>query len=67
MYLPCINSNDHGKATPDSALALDVLVRLVRGEFPQERSLVEIAEVWGDATTPELEALRSVEAWLGER
>jgi hypothetical protein len=57
----------HGKAAHNFAVALDVLARLVRAEFPDERSLLEIAEIWGNATPAELDALRGLEAWLAER
>jgi hypothetical protein len=58
--------HDDGKAIlNDLQTALGVLVRLVRDEFPPERSLIEIARIWGNATPAELDALRSVEAILG--
>jgi hypothetical protein len=58
--------HDGGKATfNDMQTTLGVLVRLVRDEFPPERSLIEIARIWGNATPAEMDALRSVEAMLG--
>lgn len=47
----------------ETAVALRVLARLVRQDNP-ERPLAEIAEVWGDATPEEIEALRRVEPTL---
>jgi hypothetical protein len=61
-----VKSADHGEAARDACpLALALLARLVRDEFPAERSLIEIADIWGNATPAELEALRAVEPMLG--
>jgi hypothetical protein len=68
MYPPCINPARlavHGKVAHDYALALGVLARLVRDEFPPELTLREIADVWSNATPEELDALRVAEILLG--
>ena len=42
--------------------AFNVLARLVRSEYPEDRSLVEIASTWGqELSAKELEALRRVQ------
>lgn len=48
----------------DYRLAVGILVGLVRAEFPSSHSLAEVAQVWGNATPEEVEALRRIEVLL---
>jgi hypothetical protein len=67
MYPPCINSNDHGKATPDPddlLRAAHELARLVRMEYPDGYSLAGIAGIWDGADLETEGALDRVEDWL---
>jgi hypothetical protein len=72
MYPPCINPakllSHHGKATREECvLALEVLARLVRDEYGDRYTLVEVAGTWGEGVTPEqLKALAHLAPLLGE-
>lgn len=46
--------------------ALRVLSRLVEDEYPVGRSLPEIAEVWGNATPEEIDAVREAVTLLAD-
>ena len=50
----------HGLARRDLELAVEALVHLVREEYPARYSLAEIAEIWGQATPAQVEALRAL-------
>ena len=44
----------------DLERALEALVQLVREEYPAHHSVAEIAEIWGQATPAQVEALRAL-------
>jgi hypothetical protein len=65
MSLPCINSTDHGNATPADLLsAARTLAALTRAEYPDDCSLAEIAAVWGNAPPDAVAALERVQQAL---
>ena len=45
----------------DLEIAVKVLARLVRDEYPADHSLAEIAYIWGRGTREEVAALRRLE------
>jgi hypothetical protein len=45
-----------------SKRAIRVLIRLVRQEYPQGRTLAEIADIWGNASEGERQALEALAA-----
>lgn len=51
-------------AATDEQVALRVLSRLVRDEYPQDLSLAEIARTWGGATDEEVAAIERTTAAL---
>lgn len=50
----------------DLERAFRVLAALVRDEYPNNHSLAEIAEIWGDPSSADLAALGRVERELAE-
>jgi hypothetical protein len=62
-----VDSDDHGKATPDPddlLRAARELARLVRMEYPDGYSLARIAGIWDGADPATEGALGRVEDWL---